>query len=313
MPIPLPKKPLCVSKDGFRAVIEVQNLYPGYGMTVGNALRRVFLSSLEGAAVIRANIQGVSHEFSTVPHVAEDVVQILLNLKQLRFKVHSDEPQKAHIKARGEREVTGKDVETSNELEVANPSLHIATLTDKKAALDIEITVEKGFGYVQAETVKKEKLGVGVIALDAIFTPIRKINYEVENMRVGDRTDFDRLRVSIETDGTIDPEEAFSKAAQIVVLQFQELVSFDSDSAHETGESEKQENAGSNGGINSPLSELDLSPRVMHALEAQKISTADALAQKTQEEIAEFDGMGEKGIAEIKKALKKLKLTLKEQ
>lgn len=314
MPIPLPKKPRCVQKDGFKAVMEIENLYPGYGMTIGNTLRRVFLSSLGGAAVTLVKIQGVSHEFSTIPHVAEDVVQILLNLKQLRFKAHTDEPQKAHIKAHGEREVTGKDIETSSQMEIANPSLHIATLTDKKASLDIEMTVEKGFGYVQTEAMKKEKLEIGAMALDAIFTPIRKINYEVENMRVGDRTDFDRLRVSIETDGTIDPEEAFSKAAQIVVSQFQELVSPETESQSAPKSSAEREMPAAEGSnANALLSDLGLSPRVMHTLEANSIATAQDLAQKTQEEISEFEGMGNKGVTEIKKALKKLKLTLKEK
>ena len=211
MQITLPKKPKVITKDNFKAVIEVEDIYPGYGMTLGNALRRVLLSSLEGAAITMVKIKGVPHEFSTIPSVAEDVMEILLNLKQLRFVLHSSEPQEARLKISGEKTVTATDIECPSQVEVINKSAHIAELTDKGASLDIEMTIEKGFGYVQAEQSKKEKLDVGAIALDAIFTPIRKINYEVEDMRVGDRTDFNRLRVLMETDGTIDPEEAFKK------------------------------------------------------------------------------------------------------
>jgi len=160
MSINLPKPPKVISKDGFHATIEIEGLYPGYGMTLGNALRRVLLSSLQGSAVTMVKIKGVPHEFSVVPSVMEDVVEILLNIKQLRFKMHSDEPQKVFLKVKGEKEVTGKDIEAPSQVEVVNKSAYIATLTDKKAELDIEMTIEKGFGYVPVESRKKEKLEV---------------------------------------------------------------------------------------------------------------------------------------------------------
>lgn len=307
MPIPLPKKPVCVSKEGSRAVIEIENLYPGYGMTLGNTLRRVLLSSLEGAAVTLVKIKGVSHEFSTIPGVAEDVVEILLNLKQLRFAVHSDEPQRVTISVHGEKAVTGKDIEGPSQVEVVNPTLHIATVTDKKAAFEAELTIEKGFGYVPVEARKKEKLEVGAIALDAIFTPIRKINYEVENMRVGERTDFDRVRFTIETDGTIDPEEAFQKAAQILVEQFQEVVSVSGGAAAAPKAERSSE------GAEGSVADLNLSARVANALSAAGIEQVSDLAAKTEAQVLELEGMGEKGVSEIKKALKKLKLSLKEE
>jgi len=313
MQITLPKKPRLVRKENFNAVIEVENLYPGYGMTLGNALRRVLLSSLEGAAVTLVKIKGVSHEFSTVPSVMEDVVQILLNVKKLRFKMHSDELQKAYIKVTGQKEVTGKDIEAPSQVEVINTGAHIATLTDKKATFEMEIHIEKGFGYVPVEGRAKEKLEIGAVALDAIFTPIRKINYEVENMRVGERTDFDRLRMIIETDGTIDPEEAFLKASEVLVGQFQELASL-GEEHHPVVEAEKEVVSESDKtGETSELSTLNIPVRVLHALEAGGIRTIDELASKAESEILKLEGMGAKGVSDIKKVLKKLGVSFRQE
>lgn len=220
--ISLPRKPKIIKKEENRAVFEIDGCYPGYGMTLGNALRRVLLSSLPGAALTAVKIKGASHEFSTIPHVLEDVIQIILNLKQIRFKVHSQEamPIKVELKAVGEKEVKAKDIKLTSDIEIINKDAYIATLTDKKAKLEMEIEVETGLGYVPVEVRKKEKLEIGAIAVDAIFSPVKKVNYEVENMRVGERTDFNRLRIDIETDGTTTPEEAFAKAADILVEQF---------------------------------------------------------------------------------------------
>ncbi|MBI1755412.1 DNA-directed RNA polymerase subunit alpha, partial [Candidatus Azambacteria bacterium] len=239
-------------------------------------------------------------------------VQILLNLKQLRLRVHSDEPQKIYIKAHGERNISGKDVEGPSQVEIVNPTLHIATLSDKKTVFEVEMTVEKGFGYVPVEARKKEKLEVGTMALDAIFTPIRKINYDVENMRVGERTDFDRVRFSIETDGTVDPEEAFLKAARIVVEQFQELASSDAEKELLSA-SKKSQVEGEGEKIGAALSNLGLSARVANALAAAGITGAGDLTSKTEDEILAYEGMGVKGVTEIKKALKKAGLSLKEK
>lgn len=310
MPIPLPQKPRCVEKTGNKAVIEIENLYPGYGMTLGNALRRALLSSLEGAAVTTVKIQGVPHEFSILSGVKEDVVQILLNIKQLRFRMHGDEPQRAQLKVRGEKSATGKDIELPSQLEIVNPQAYIANVSDKKTTLEIELTVEKGFGYVPVETRKKEKLEVGTMALDAIFTPIRKINYEVENMRVGERTDFERLRFLLETNGTIGPEEAFIKGARVLVDQFQELVAFREPAP---GGTLPDEVAGKDTTVSSGLlSDLGLSARVLNTLEGAGITTVEDLVTKTEAEILAFEGMGAKGIADIKKVLKDRGVELKQ-
>jgi DNA-directed RNA polymerase subunit alpha len=221
--IPLPLKPKIIKKSENHAIFEIDDCYPGYGITIGNAFRRVLLSSLDGAAITAVKIKGASHEFSTIPNVAEDVVRIILNLKQIRFKLNIPElinPLKIELKASGEKEVRAKDIKTTSELEVLNKDAHIATLTSSRAKLEMEIEVNTGLGYVPVEQRKKEKLEIGSIALDAIFTPIRRVNYEVENMRVGDRTDFNRVKIEIETDGSISPEEAFLKAADILVEHF---------------------------------------------------------------------------------------------
>lgn len=218
--IPLPQKPKIVEKKDNWAIIEIEALYPGYGVTVGNALRRVLLSSLEGAAVTKIKIKGVPHEFSTIAGVTEDVITIMLNVKKLRFKMTGNEPQVCVLKAKGEKDAVGKDFDIPSQLELINPQAHVAALTAKTAKLEMEITVERGIGYTSKETKKKEKLEIGVIPLDAIYTPIKKVGFKVHNMRVGDRTDYDKILLEIETDGTITPETAFTQASEIVINQF---------------------------------------------------------------------------------------------
>lgn len=218
--INLPNPPKIVKKEGNKALFEIEALYPGYGVTIGNSLRRVLLSSLEGAAVTQMKIKGVSHEFSTIPGVMEDVITIMLNLKQLRFKLFSPEAQKAILKVRGEKEVKGSDFELPSQVELVNKNCHIATLTAKSSELEIEIQIEKGIGYSSREGRTKEKLEIGAIPLDAIFTPVKRVSYKIENMRVGERTDYDRLFLEVETDGIISPEEAMSQASEILVNHF---------------------------------------------------------------------------------------------
>jgi len=218
--IPLPNKLKIIKKEKNKATFEIEALYPGYGITIGNSLRRVLLSSLEGAAITQVKIKNVSHEFSTIPNVFEDVINILLNLKQLRFKMFTKESQKAVLKVKGEKKILGSDFKLPSQLDLVNKEAHIATLTDKKASLEIEIQVEKGIGYALKEATKKEKLEVGVLLLDAIFTPVQRVSFKIENIRVGKRTDFDRLFLEIETDGTISPQEAFSKASDILLNHF---------------------------------------------------------------------------------------------
>ncbi|MFA6495304.1 MAG: DNA-directed RNA polymerase subunit alpha [Candidatus Paceibacterota bacterium] len=205
-----------VSETPAKGVFEIAGLYTGYGITMGNALRRVLLSSLPGAAITQVKIKGVKHEFSTMPGVLEDIVDIVLNLKKVRFAFFADEPQVLVLHKKGEGAVTAADIEGNAQVSVVNPDEHIATITAKGAEFDMELIVEKGLGYSPVESRKMEKLPVGSIALDSIFTPVINVNIEVENMRVGDRTDFNKLVLTIETDGTISPSRALHKAANIL-------------------------------------------------------------------------------------------------
>ncbi|MBI5466265.1 MAG: DNA-directed RNA polymerase subunit alpha [Candidatus Kerfeldbacteria bacterium] len=222
--LPLPQHLTSAKVSANRARIVVEPCYPGYGTTLGNALRRVLLSSLEGAAVTAVKINGVDHEFSTIPGVKEDVVDLLLNIKQLRLKVHSAEPIKFQLKVTGEKEVTAADITTHSEVEVMNPELHLATLTDKKASLEIEFTAQQGRGYVTVESRDKEKLDIGTIAVDAIYTPVRRVGYGVENVRVGQMTNYDKLTLDVETDGSLSPLEAVKEAARILIDHFSVIV-----------------------------------------------------------------------------------------
>ncbi len=218
--ISLPSSPKVIKREGNKAMFEIQGLYPGYGVTVGNALRRVLLSSLEGVAVTEVKIKGVAHEFSVIKGVLEDVIVILLNIKNLRFKIHEGQTQKVTLLVKEERKVTGADFKLSPQIELANPDQHLATITDKKIELEIEITLERGIGYEPIEQRKLKKSEIGAIAMDAIFTPIKNVNFNIENMRVGERTDFDKLFLEIQTDGTITPEEAFYQACEILIKHF---------------------------------------------------------------------------------------------
>jgi DNA-directed RNA polymerase subunit alpha len=205
-----------ISENSQKGEFEITGLYTGYGITLGNALRRVLLSSLPGAAITQVKIKGAKHEFTTVEHILEDVVEITLNLKKIRFTFNADEPQILTLKKKGEGVVTAGDIKGNAQVEVVNPDQHIATVTSKSGEFEMEITVEKGLGYSPVESRKSEKLSIGTIAIDAIFTPVVSVNFEVENMRVGDRTDYNRLKLTIETDLTISPSRALHKAANIL-------------------------------------------------------------------------------------------------
>ena len=201
-------------------MFEIEALYPGYGVTMGNSLRRILLSSLEGAAITQVKIKGAGHEFSTLPGVFEDVIIILLNLKKLSFKMFTSEPQTIVLKEKGQKEVKAKNFKLSPQVEITTPEAHIAALTSKKAELNLEAQIEQGVGYSPTEEREQKKAEVGVIPIDAIFTPVKKVSFHVENMRVGKRTDFDRLKIEIETDGTISPEEALKQASEILLNHF---------------------------------------------------------------------------------------------
>lgn len=212
-----------VSETDTEGVFEIEGLYSGYGLTVGNALRRVLFSSLPGAAITQFKVKGVQHQFSTLPDVAEDVVEIGLNLKKIRFRLHTDEPQTLTLKVKGEKEVTAADIELNSEVEVINSDAHIATLNSKSGELEMELRVERGLGFVPVEARKSEKLPIGTVALDASFSPVVKANFSVENMRVGDRTDYNRLIVSVTTDGSITPSAALHKASNILKDHFDKI------------------------------------------------------------------------------------------
>ena len=322
--IPFPQQPKIILEEENRAVFEIEGLWPGYGQTIGNAIRRVLLSSLEGAAITAIKIEGVEHEFSTLPGMREDVVELMLNLKRARFRMHGPGPYAATLAAKGERQVTAADIKTPSQLEVVNPDQPIATLTDKKSALVVDLSVERGIGYQPAEAHQKEKVPIGTIALDAAFSPLRLVNYEVENMRVGDRTDYNLVRFHIETDGSISSREAFSQAAKILQEQFTALAGVlapkierapaaapeaePTPPAEIEGEAETFEEQVSK----RKIEDLELSTRTMNALLNAGIKTVGTLARKTEKKLRAVNGLGDKGIVEIKKALGNLGLTLKQ-
>ncbi|HVN26177.1 MAG TPA: DNA-directed RNA polymerase subunit alpha [Candidatus Paceibacterota bacterium] len=213
-----------VSEDAKNGVFEIEGLYAGYGLTVGNALRRALLSSLPGAAVTEIKIKNVPHEFSTLPGLKEDIVELALNFKKIRIRMHVDEPQVLALKAKGETVVTAADIEANANIEIMNPDEVIGTLTAKDAELDIEVKIERGLGYVPVEARKSEgRLPIGTIAVDAIFTPVEKVNFTIDDMRVGDRTDYNRLRLEVTTDGTVSPSSALHKAGNILKDHFEKV------------------------------------------------------------------------------------------
>jgi len=308
--ISLPLPPKAIKKGKNQAVFQIEALYPGYGVTVANALRRVLLASLVGAAVTEVKIKGVTHEFSTIPGVLEDVIMIIQNIKNLRFKIHEGETQRITLKAKGDGKVTGADFKLPTQVKLANPDLHIATLTTAKAEIEIEIQIEKGMGYEPKDQRKKTKSEIGTIALDAIFTPIKNVNFQIENMRVGDRTDFDRLNLEIETDGTITPEEAFLEACGILIRHFTLFVdTFNAPVMPE--KKEATEGAAEEDVTKTKVEDLNLSARTIKSLTEASIKTVGGLSKKTEKALSELEGMGEVGMKEIKKALKKLGVELK--
>jgi len=222
--IPLPQKIETKEFSKDKAQITIEPCYPGYGVTLGNSLRRVLLSSLEGAAVTAFKLNNVPHEFSTIPYVKEDLVQIILNLKKLRLKMHTDETVKLELKVKGEKQITAGDITKNSEVDIINKDLVLATLTDKKGELDMELTANKGRGYVTVESREKEKLEIGNIAIDALYSPVINVGFEIENVRVGQKTDFEKIILTVETDGSIKPEDALKDSTKILVDHFQKIL-----------------------------------------------------------------------------------------
>lgn len=308
--ITLPSKPRIVSEEGLQGVYEIDSLYPGYGHTLGNSLRRIILSSLPGAAVTQVKIEGVPHEFATLDGVRETVMEILLNLKRVHFVLHGDEPQTISLTAKGSGEVTAKNFNLPSQVEIMNPDQHICDMSGK-SVLELEATIERGLGYVSREVLTKDKVDIGTIALDATFTPIRRVNYEVENMRVGDRTDFNRLRILIETNGTIAPREALEKSIETMIHQLRAVIGFQEGEPLTSESNGSEKSAASTEATKVKLADLNLSPRITAALEGAGIKSGAGLARKTASALKELDGIGEKAIEEISESLAGFGLTLK--
>ena len=311
--IVLPSKPKIVSEVDFSGTYEIDGLYPGYGHTLGNSLRRIILSSLPGAAVTNVKIAGISHEFSVIPGVKEDAITILLNLKKIRFSVVSDDAQVLTLKIKGVKDVTAGDIKISGGVDVLNPDLHIATLTEKNSDLDMEITVQKGLGFISKEVLQKNRVDIGQITLDAIFTPIRRVSYEVENMRVGDRTDFNRLKIFIETDGTITPKEALEKSIETMIHQLKAIVGFKEEEVIMpiSKEEATQKTSIDDDVLKTRIETLNLSARTSNALSNANIRTVGGLARKKEKDILEIEGLGAKGLTEIKEVLTNFGISLK--
>ncbi|MEI6479945.1 MAG: DNA-directed RNA polymerase subunit alpha [bacterium] len=315
----LPSKPKIVREEGFVGVYEIDGLYPGYGHTLGNSLRRIILSSLPGAAITKVKIAGVPHEFSTLNGVKEDIITVLLNLKRVRIEMLTDEPQVATIKISGIKNVTAADIEAGGQIRILNPEQIIATLTDKSAELDVEMTIERGLGYVSKELIQKERVDIGAIVLDANFTPIRRVNYEVENMRVGDRTDFNRIKIFIETDGTVMPKQALEKSISIMIDQLKAIIGFEEPEIESLGEVKKDDYAEKEAFrkevyedfLKTRIESLNLSQRTTNALVSANIRTVGGLVRKKEEDILDIEGLGNKGVQEIKKVLGEHGITLK--
>ncbi|HEX2792238.1 MAG TPA: DNA-directed RNA polymerase subunit alpha [Candidatus Paceibacterota bacterium] len=316
--ITLPSKPRVVSEEGLAGVYEIDSLYPGYGHTLGNSLRRIILSSLPGAAVTSVKIDGVSHEFATIDGIHESVMEILLNLKRVHFTLQGDEPQTIALSVKGPKQVTAADFKIPSQVEIANPDQHIADIAGK-ISFELEATIERGLGYVAREVLTKEKVDIGTIALDATFTPIRRANYEVENMRVGDRTDFNRLRVLIETNGTITPREALERSIEIMIHQLKAVVGFQEETEGATGSAAHEASkAASAPAAEAPkdaskakLDELGISARIVSALEENGVKSVAGLVRKTAIQLKEMDGIGDKAVEEIITGLSGLGLELK--
>lgn len=318
--IVLPSKPRIVKEEGFSGVYEIDGLYPGYGHTLGNSLRRIILSSLPGAAITGIKIKGAEHEFSTLAGVKEDVITIILNLKRVRIGLVGTEPQVLALKTKGARKVTARDIEHPGQVSILNPEQPIAALTEKGAELDIEMKVEKGLGYIPKEILQKERVEIGQITLDAIFSPIRRVNYEVENMRVGNRTDFNRLKLFIETDGSLSPTAALEQAIEIMIAQLKAIIGFEEKEApaasKEAAPETVEEKAAPKREVDTELlktriESLGLSARTVRALSDANIRTLGGLARKKEEDILDIDGLGGKGAQEIKKTLAGYGITLK--
>ena len=299
----------CIEADERYGKFVVEPLERGYGITLGNSLRRVLLSSLPGGAVTSIQVEGVLHEFSTVPGVVEDVSEIILNLKSLALKIESDEPQVIRIEAKGETVVTAGDIKTNSDVEILNPDLHIATVMEG-ATLNIEINVEKGRGYVGAVQNKKPGQTIEVIPVDSIFTPVHKVNYSVENTRVGQVTNYDQLNIELWTDGSINPREALSLAAKILTEHLNLFLGL-TDYVDQIGTIMVQKKEEENKLLEMSIEELDLSVRSYNCLKRAGINSLEDLAKRSEDDMMKVRNLGKKSLEEVQNKLISLGLDFK--
>jgi DNA-directed RNA polymerase subunit alpha len=323
--INLPQAQKITQKNDNLAVIQIDGCHPGYGITLANALRRVLYSSLPGTAIVAFKTKAINHEFSTIPHVIEDIIQIGLNLKKVRLLSHESlmgKQSQAILKIKGERIIRAGDIQIPSGIEIINKDLIIATLSDKKAELDMEIFISGGYGYERAEDRQKEKLSIGTIALDAFYSPIIRVNYRIEDMRIGERTDFNRITMEIETDGSIEAPQALKNASAILRDQFGFLASFKETLLPKTKKATKikidkketvleKKNKDSKEELPKKLEDLGLEEKVVKLLDEAGIKTINALTKKTESQIKEVKGIGDKAVSVIKRKLKKINLSFK--
>lgn len=303
-----------ISEDNRYGKFICEPLERGYGTTFGNSLRRMLLSSLEGAAITSIRIDGVQHEFSTIPGVRDDVTNIVLNLKQLCLKMQGSEAKVIRIDVEGEKEVTAADIICDADIEILNPDLHIATVNET-GKLKIEMTVERGRGYVPAEKNKKPDDVIGIIPIDSIFSPVLRVNYTVNDTRVGNVTDYDKLTLEVWTDGSLRPEEAVSKAAGILVMHlrlFQNMDGLTEEIEEEEASFPVEEEDDSAKVLEMTIEDLDLSVRSFNCLKRANINTVADLAEKTEEDMMKVRNLGRKSLEEVKKKLEELGLALRE-
>lgn len=289
------------------ATFIVEPLHTGYGMTLGNSLRRVLLSSIAGAAIVAFKIEGVTHEFTTVPGVKEDVVDIMLNLKQVRLQSHADEPQTIRLEKKGAGVVTAKDIKTNADVDVVTPDAVIATIDDPKASLVIDIVVDTGRGYRTVEESAEKRTHSDMIAIDALFSPVERVRYKVENTRVGQTTDLDKLILTIDTDGSISPKEAFEEASAILINQYTALAGATRVVAAPSVGTKLHDGEGSSE-LMTPIEDLNLSARTTNALINNEIRTINDLVTLTETELRELKGFGSKALDEVKDKLAEMEL-----
>ena len=327
----LPSKPKAVVEENNKGVYEIDGLVPGYGFTLGNSLRRIILSSIPGVAITGVKIEGAQHEFSTLEGVKEDIIAILLNLKNIRFSLVGDEAKTVTLSVKGPKIVTAKDIKTTGDVTVINEDHYICEVTGK-TGISMEITIDKGLGFVTREQLNKQKAEIGTIFMDAIFSPIRRASYDVEEMRVGDKTNFNRLRLTIETDGSISPREALEKSIRIMLDQLAAIIEVASEDviaevvkskekvvlAPEESVNHTQDNQSSEDDVDvtdvlkTRIDGIGLSTRTLNALSAANIRTVGGVARKHKNDLLEIDGIGDKGIQEIRDALLVFGLAIKE-